>query len=33
MAEITLNNVLKSYGNVEAIKGVSLDIKDGEFGE
>ena len=31
MAEITLNNVLKSYGNVEAIKGVSLDIKDGEF--
>ncbi|MGD9478066.1 sn-glycerol-3-phosphate import ATP-binding protein UgpC [Shinella sp. G-2] len=31
MAEITLNNVLKSYGTVEAIKGVSLDIKDGEF--
>jgi len=31
MAEITLNNVRKSYGNVEAIKGVSLDIKDGEF--
>ncbi|UDF30408.1 UNVERIFIED_ORG: sn-glycerol-3-phosphate ABC transporter ATP-binding protein UgpC [Roseateles sp. XES5] len=31
MAEITLNNVLKSYGTVEAIKGVSLEIKDGEF--
>ena len=31
MAEITLSNVRKSYGTVEAIKGVSLDIKDGEF--
>jgi sn-glycerol 3-phosphate transport system ATP-binding protein len=31
MAEITLNNVRKSYGTVEAIKGVSLDIADGEF--
>ena len=31
MAEITLNDVRKTYGTVEAIKGVSLDIKDGEF--
>ncbi|ANK75594.1 sn-glycerol-3-phosphate import ATP-binding protein UgpC [Ensifer sp. ENS07] len=31
MAEITLNDVRKTYGTVEAIKGVSLEIKDGEF--
>ncbi|MBK5571058.1 sn-glycerol-3-phosphate import ATP-binding protein UgpC [Ensifer sp. SSB1] len=31
MAEITLKDVRKSYGPVDAIKGVSLDILDGEF--
>lgn len=31
MAEITLKDVRKTYGTVEAIKGVSLDIDDGEF--
>ncbi|MBD9496683.1 sn-glycerol-3-phosphate import ATP-binding protein UgpC [Ensifer sp. ENS01] len=31
MAEITLKDVRKTYGTVEAIKGVSLEIKDGEF--
>jgi len=31
MAEIALKDVRKTYGTVEAIKGVSLDIDDGEF--
>ncbi|MFN3364245.1 MAG: ATP-binding cassette domain-containing protein, partial [Allorhizobium sp.] len=31
MAQIVLNDVRKMYGNVEAIKGVSLDIADGEL--
>ncbi|OCP09772.1 sn-glycerol-3-phosphate import ATP-binding protein UgpC [Ensifer sp. LC14] len=31
MAEITLKDVRKAYGTVEAIKGVSLGIADGEF--
>ena len=31
MAEIALENVTKSFGNVEVIKGVNLDIKRGEF--
>ena len=31
MAEVTLNNVTKSFGSVQIIKGVSLDIADGEF--
>jgi sn-glycerol 3-phosphate transport system ATP-binding protein len=31
MANIVLNDVRKSYGGVEAIKGISLDIADGEF--
>jgi sn-glycerol 3-phosphate transport system ATP-binding protein len=31
MATIVLNDVRKTYGNVEAIKGVSLDIADGEL--
>ncbi len=31
MARIILNDVRKSYGAVEAIKGVSLDIADGEL--
>lgn len=31
MAEISLKDVRMTYGTVEAIKGVSLDIMDGEF--
>ncbi|MCM2458554.1 sn-glycerol-3-phosphate import ATP-binding protein UgpC [Rhizobium sp. CG4] len=31
MAQIVLNDVRKIYGNVEAIKGVSLEIADGEL--
>ena len=31
MARISLNDVRKTYGTVEAIKGVSLDIADGEL--
>ena len=31
MAKIELKNVTKSYGAVEVIKGIDLDIKKGEF--
>ncbi len=31
MASIKLNNVRKSFGDVEVIRGVDIDIKDGEF--
>ncbi len=31
MAEISLNNVTKSYGKVSVIENVSLEVKDGEF--
>jgi lactose/L-arabinose transport system ATP-binding protein len=31
MAGLTLNNVKKSYGPVDVIHGVDLDIKEGEF--
>jgi multiple sugar transport system ATP-binding protein len=31
MAEIQLNDVRKSYGSVDVIKGVDLEIRDGEF--
>jgi multiple sugar transport system ATP-binding protein len=31
MAAVTLKEARKSFGNVEIIKGVDLDIKDGEF--
>ncbi len=31
MAEIRLENVRKSFGQVDVIKGVSLDMKEGEF--
>jgi len=31
MAEISLRNIKKSYGNAEVIKGVDMDIHDGEF--
>ena len=31
MASLTFDNVWKRYGDVEAVKGLNLDIKDGEF--
>ena len=31
MAGIELRNIVKRYGTVEAVKGISLDIKSGEF--
>ena len=31
MAQVALRNVRKSFGSVEIIKGVDLDVKDGEF--
>ena len=31
MAAIILNNIRKSFGEVEVIKGVDIDIADGEF--
>jgi multiple sugar transport system ATP-binding protein len=31
MASVSIRNVRKSYGTVEIIKGVSIDIQDGEF--
>lgn len=31
MSSITITNVKKSYGNLEVVHGVSLDISDGEF--
>ena len=31
MTGVTLNNVVKKYGDVQVIHGVSLDIADGEF--
>ncbi|MFK8081851.1 MAG: ABC transporter ATP-binding protein [Granulosicoccus sp.] len=31
MANVKLQNIRKSYGNVDVIKGVDIDIKDGEF--
>lgn len=31
MSGVTLNNVIKKYGDVQVIHGIDLDIKDGEF--
>jgi ABC-type oligopeptide transport system ATPase subunit len=31
MSEVTLDNVVKSYGPVNVIKGIDLEIKSGEF--
>ena len=31
MAGLALRKVRKSFGNVEVIRGVDLDIADGEF--
>jgi lactose/L-arabinose transport system ATP-binding protein len=31
MSGVTLNNVIKRYGDVQVIHGVDLEIKDGEF--
>ena len=31
MAEIALRNIGKSFGDVIALSGINLDVKDGEF--
>ncbi len=31
MAEVNIKNAKKSYGNVEVLHGINVDIKDGEF--
>ncbi|MEX1352701.1 MAG: ATP-binding cassette domain-containing protein, partial [Desulfobacterales bacterium] len=31
MADVSLNNVYKSFGKTEVIHGINCDIKDGEF--
>jgi multiple sugar transport system ATP-binding protein len=31
MADVTLTGLRKSYGSVDVIKGVDIDVKDGEF--
>ena len=31
MAKVTLDNVSKIFGEVEAVKGISLDVEDKEF--
>ena len=31
MATISIKNLVKEYGNVEAVKGISFEVKDGEF--
>ena len=31
VSSVTLENVVKTYGDVEAVHGISLDIADGEF--
>ena len=31
MAQVSLRNIRKSFGNVEVVKGVDLDIAEGEF--
>ena len=31
MADVVLKNITKSFGDVDVIKGVDLEIKDGEF--
>lgn len=31
MASLTINNAVKRYGAVEVLKGVSIDLRDGEF--
>ncbi len=31
MAEVSIRNVTKSYGDVEVLHGISIDVEDGEF--
>ena len=31
MAELSFRNVRKSYGDLEVVHGVSMDVADGEF--
>jgi len=33
MSGVTLDNVIKRYGDVQVIHGVDLNIEDGEFWE
>lgn len=31
MAELTINNLRKSFGNFEALKNIFIAVEDGEF--
>ena len=31
MASVTINNIVKKYGEVEVLHGIDLDIADGQF--
>jgi len=31
MASLTIQNVIKRYGAIEILKGIDIDITDGEF--
>ena len=31
MASLTIKNAVKRYGTVEVLKGVDIDLQDGEF--
>ena len=31
MASLTIKNAVKRYGSVEVLKGVDIDLQDGEF--
>ena len=31
MADVSLRGITKSYGKVEVLHGISLDVRDGEF--
>ena len=31
MSGVTMNNVIKKYGDVQVIHGIDLEIEDGEF--
>jgi ABC-type sugar transport system ATPase subunit len=31
MANLTLKNIVKKFGQIEVLHGISLDIEDGEF--
>jgi len=31
MANLKINDINKNFGNTEVLKGINLDIKDGDF--